>query len=77
LALCRKLIAAGFDPSRPLCAYRGAVLCLRVRSIGEGAQLIVDERRMALARWKAPPYAEVPARIAPRQRAATTPRHEA
>ena len=71
LALCRKLIAAGIDSARPLEAYRGVVLSLRVRSIGLAAQLVVDERRMALARWKAPPYAEVPARIAPRQRAAT------
>jgi hypothetical protein len=39
LAMCRELIAAGFDPGRPLQAYRGNVLCLKVRSIGEGAML--------------------------------------
>jgi hypothetical protein len=39
LALCRLLLAAGLDPARALEAYRGAVLCLRVRSIAEGAAL--------------------------------------
>ena len=43
LALCRKLIEAGFDPARPLEAYRGSTMCLRVRSIGEGAKLSVEE----------------------------------
>jgi hypothetical protein len=37
LALCRALIEAGQDPDRPLRAYRGDVLCLRVHSIGKGA----------------------------------------
>ena len=41
LALCRELIAAGHDPSRPLHAYRDGVLALRVRSIGEAARLRV------------------------------------
>jgi hypothetical protein len=39
--MCRKLIAAGHDPATPLEAYRGPILCLRVRSIGEGAKLTV------------------------------------
>jgi hypothetical protein len=39
LDLCRQLVAAGYDPARPLEAYRGDMLCLRVRSIGEGANL--------------------------------------
>ena len=43
LALCRKLVAAGHDPATPLEAYRGEVLCLRVRSIGEGAKLTVED----------------------------------
>jgi hypothetical protein len=43
LALCRALIEAGHDPATPLEAYRGSTLCLRVRSIGEGAKLTVDE----------------------------------
>jgi hypothetical protein len=41
LALCRKLVTAGHDPERPLHAYRGNALALRVRSIGEGAQLAI------------------------------------
>src|SRR5262245_39791864 len=41
LALCRALIEAGHDPNTPLEAYRGTTLCLKVRSIGEGARLTV------------------------------------
>jgi len=41
LDLCRRLIAAGHDPTAPLEAYRGATLALRVRSIGEAARLRV------------------------------------
>ena len=43
LRLCRALVAAGHDPRRRLEAYRGNVLCLRVRSIGEAAGLTVRE----------------------------------
>ena len=43
LALCRKLMAAGHNPATSLEAYRGEVLCLRVRSIGEAAMLTVKE----------------------------------
>jgi hypothetical protein len=43
LALCRALIEAGHDPAMPLEAYRDATLCLRIRSIGEGAKLTVKE----------------------------------
>jgi hypothetical protein len=39
--LCRILLEAGYDPGRPLHAYRGDVLSLRVRTIGEGARLTV------------------------------------
>ena len=65
LQLCRMLIAAGIDPSRPLHAYRGNMRCLIVRSIGEGAKLTVDESRTAFARWKAFPHAAVSSGIAP------------
>jgi hypothetical protein len=41
LNLCRALLAAGDDPRSPLHAYRGDVLALKVRSIGEGAKLRV------------------------------------
>jgi hypothetical protein len=51
LALCRKLIEAGHDPSLPLHAYRGDVLALRVRSIGEGAQLTVQDSKSGRPRF--------------------------
>jgi hypothetical protein len=37
LSLCRALIEAGHDPVVALEAYRGNTLCLRVRSLAEGA----------------------------------------
>lgn len=40
LAMCKKLIEAGFDPCRPLEAWRGATLCIKIRSIGEGSRLV-------------------------------------
>jgi hypothetical protein len=43
--LCRALVKAGHDPGRPLHAYRGDVLALKVQSIGEGARLTVREDR--------------------------------
>jgi hypothetical protein len=70
LAMCRKLIAAGLDPNRPLDAFRAGMLCVRIRSIAEAAQFVVDERRMALARWKPVSRAEGSPRIASWQRAA-------
>jgi len=39
LALCRELVAAGYDPATRLDAWRGAVLALRVASIGFAAKL--------------------------------------
>jgi hypothetical protein len=54
-ALCRALVTAGHDPNRPLHAYRGDVLCLRVRSIGEGARLTIEDDRHGrprLRRWR-------------------------
>jgi hypothetical protein len=41
--LCRELVAAGFNPACSLEAWRGETLCLRVRSIGEGARLTVED----------------------------------
>jgi hypothetical protein len=43
LAMCRKLVEAGYDPATPLHACRGDTLCLKVRSIGEGARLECQE----------------------------------
>ena len=44
LALCRGLVEAGHDPAIPLEAYRGDVLCLCVRSIGDAAAVEVNAR---------------------------------
>jgi len=44
LGLCRKLVEAGYDPERPLEVWRDRTLALRVRSIGEAAQLIINSK---------------------------------
>ena len=44
LALCRRLLEAGHEPSARLHVYRGSTLALTVRSIGEGAQLVINGR---------------------------------
>jgi hypothetical protein len=75
LAMCRKLIEAGFDPSRTLLVYRGETLCLTVRSIGEGAALTVAEGSRdtpRFRRWKPMLYREGSTRIARQERAAAT-----
>ena len=41
LALCRKLVEAGYGPGTPLEAWRGPTLCLRIRTIGQAAKLTV------------------------------------
>jgi hypothetical protein len=54
-ALCRALLTGGQNPNRPLLAYRGEVFCLRVRSIGEGARLTIEDNRRGrprLRRWR-------------------------
>jgi len=43
LKLCRALLEAGHEGATPLEAYRGSTLCLRVRTIGAGANLTVSE----------------------------------
>jgi hypothetical protein len=73
LALCRALVAAGHDPAMPLEAWRGHVLALSIRSIGEGARLTVDEHNgTRFAKWRPFCHSAVPPRIAPFERAATT-----
>jgi hypothetical protein len=42
LAMCRRLIAAGYDPDAALHAYRNDTLCLRIRSIGAAARLEIN-----------------------------------
>jgi hypothetical protein len=51
LALCRQLVASStYGSSTPLDAYRGDMLCLRVRSIGEAAKLGINgQTRFTLA----------------------------
>jgi hypothetical protein len=50
--LCRELIAAGFNPTSALEAWRRQTLCLRVRSIGEGAGLTVTDDRHGTPRLR-------------------------
>jgi len=52
LSLCRALIEAGHDPTTPLEAWRGTVLALRIRSIGEGAQFEVADDRNGRPRFR-------------------------
>lgn len=52
LALCRQLIKAGHNPATPLEAWRGNILCFRVRSIGEAAQLEINGRGTGF-KWRA------------------------
>jgi hypothetical protein len=42
LDLCRKLVAAGHDPTTPLHAYRNGTVALIVRAIGEAARLRIN-----------------------------------
>jgi len=42
LAMCRALVDAGQNPSSRLNAYRAETQCLRVRSIGEAANIEVN-----------------------------------
>jgi len=44
LAICRRLIDAGYDPATPLEASRGRTVCLVVRSICEAAKLEINGR---------------------------------
>jgi hypothetical protein len=53
LRLCRLLFAAGHDPATPLEAWRGDVLCLRIRSIGEAAGLEINPKGNGFIRYRA------------------------
>jgi hypothetical protein len=62
LELCRALVAAGHDPATGLEAYRGDILCLKARSIGEAAGLEINSKGTGLIRRRpavrtAPPIA--------------------
>jgi|SRR6476469_3315166 hypothetical protein len=73
LKLCRKLIQAGVDPNRPLHVYRGDVLAIVVRTIGDGARLTVKERPFGpvFERWM--PFSTPPVSLPIRQMAEATP----
>jgi hypothetical protein len=71
LALCRLLLGAGFNPDRPLEVFRGAVLAIKVRSIGEGAALAVKTAGNGSPIF-APAGGAVAPPVAPLARAATT-----
>jgi hypothetical protein len=54
-ALCRTLLAAGFNPDQSVEIYRGAILALRVRAIGQAARLAVADGktgRPTFRRWR-------------------------
>lgn len=53
LQLSRLLVNAVFDPAAPLEAYRGDVLCLRVRAIGEAAGLEINSNGTGFVRHRA------------------------
>jgi hypothetical protein len=46
LAMCRKLIEAGYDQDRPLETYRGDTLRLRISSVCYGAKWTVEDNRV-------------------------------
>jgi hypothetical protein len=52
LDLCRKLIELGVDPQTPLHVYRGPVLALVIRAIGEGAELTVQTDNRGIPRFQ-------------------------
>jgi hypothetical protein len=47
LNLCRALIRGGHDPATPMAVFRGEVLALKVRSIGEMAVLEINGKGTA------------------------------
>jgi len=53
LVLCRRLLAAGLDPDQAMEVYRGATLALRVRSIGEAAELEINSKGTAFVARRA------------------------
>jgi hypothetical protein len=59
LALCRQLLAAGIDPDRAMEVYRNGTLALRIRSIGEAAELTVKDDNRGTPRFL--PYRPGPA----------------
>lgn len=50
LAMCRRLVADGADPRTPMHVYRGDVLALKVKSIGEAARLEISPNGVGFRR---------------------------
>jgi hypothetical protein len=71
LALCRTLLANGFDPTTRLEAYRGDTLCLLISSIKAAAALTVAETGTRFVAWRPFPASAVSPRIAPNRRGAS------
>jgi hypothetical protein len=53
IRLCVMLIEAGHDPAAQLHVYRGKTLALTVRSIGEGARLVINGKGSGFRRARA------------------------
>jgi hypothetical protein len=66
-------VQAGFNPNRPLHAYRRATLCLIVRSIGEAAGLEINNKGTGFVGHRAVRAAPLRASIAPGPSAETRP----
>ena len=71
LTMCREMLATGLDPDRALEVYRNGVLSLRIRSIGEGAKLAVEECSDGVPRFR--PYRPHPSAGSPPMRQTDTP----
>jgi hypothetical protein len=72
LACCHELLAAGVDPDRAVEVYRAGTLALKIRSIGEAANLTVKSAGngcpvFALDKGAAAPPVRFPSRFAPKQ----------
>jgi hypothetical protein len=54
LAMCRSLIAAGMSPDQAMECWRGSTLALRIRSIGEAAELEIAGDGLGFRRARKP-----------------------
>jgi hypothetical protein len=63
IALCRSLLAAGHTSSLPMEVYRGEVLALHVRSIGEATGLRVNSAGTGFIRDQQWPPIAPPVRL--------------
>jgi hypothetical protein len=63
LNLCRALLRAGHDPSTPMQVFRGEVLALKVRSIGEAAVLEINGKGTAFIKRRKAVGTSAPMRL--------------